>query len=92
MAKGDKTNYPSGQKKWLDLDYQTRLEIAQFIFDAVSYIPGSFRRVIYDRLGFQGNAYVPLYEAGGMWITNAISDYEDKCASFPSCDGNPGKI
>ncbi len=32
---------------------------------------GSFRDFIYDRLGFDSDAYVPLYEAGGMEFTNA---------------------
>ncbi len=32
---------------------------------------GSFRNFIYDRLGFDVDAYVPMYEAGGMEFTNA---------------------
>jgi len=32
---------------------------------------GSFRTFIYDRLGFESAAYVPLYEAGVMNFTNA---------------------
>lgn len=39
--------------------------------------PCSFRRLIYERLGFQGIHYEDLYQAGGMEITNAISDYQD---------------
>lgn len=31
---------------------------------------GSFRTLIYDRFGFGPEAYVPLYSAGGMTITN----------------------
>jgi hypothetical protein len=31
---------------------------------------GSFRYLIYDRLGFGPEAYVPLYTAGGMEISN----------------------
>lgn len=31
---------------------------------------GTFRYLIYDRLGFDTDAYVPLYEAGGMTISN----------------------
>lgn len=31
---------------------------------------GSFRYLIYDRLGFGPDAYVPLCDAGGMTITN----------------------
>lgn len=32
---------------------------------------GSFRYLIYERLGFGPEAYVPMYEAGGMEFTNA---------------------
>ena len=31
---------------------------------------GSFRTLIYDRFGFGPEAYVPLYSAGGMTISN----------------------
>lgn len=31
---------------------------------------GTFRYLIYDRLGFSPNAYVPLYYAGGMQVTD----------------------
>lgn len=31
---------------------------------------GTFRDLIYERLGFDLNAYVPLYQAGGMTISN----------------------
>ncbi len=32
---------------------------------------GSFRTFIYERLGFGPEAYVPMYEVGGMQFTNA---------------------
>ena len=35
----------------------------------------SFRYLIYDRMGFDSLAYMPLYEAGGMRINNIICDY-----------------
>jgi len=38
---------------------------------------GSFRHLIYDRMGFGAEAYEPLYRAGGMCITNKMS-YEDE--------------
>jgi hypothetical protein len=31
---------------------------------------GTFRYLIYDRMGFGPDAYVPLYDAGGMDISN----------------------
>ena len=35
---------------------------------------GSFRYTIYDRMGFGPEAYMPLYCAGGMNITNAFCE------------------
>lgn len=34
---------------------------------------GTFRHLIYDRLGFDMDAYVPLYQAGGMTISNEFN-------------------
>lgn len=59
---------------WNDLDYETRLKITAYIFEELTKDPPcSFRRLIYDRLGFKPDAYTPLYQAGGMAITNALS-------------------
>ena len=33
---------------------------------------GTFRYLIYDRMGFGPDAYEPLYRAGGMAINNAM--------------------
>ena len=44
--------------------------------------PGSFRYLIYDRMGFGHEAYFPLYMAGGMALTNELGDDErsyDRC-------------
>lgn len=38
---------------------------------------GSFRYLIYDRLGFGPEAYVPLYQAGGMTISNEFNLGQD---------------
>lgn len=55
------------------------LEQVAWIFEMISNPPtGSFRFLIYDKLGFDLDAYVPLYHAGGMDITNAIFDSEEK--------------
>jgi hypothetical protein len=55
-------------------DYETRLAVTAQVFAAIvdhAKPPGgSFRYLIYDRLGFQPDAYLPLYEAGGMVISN----------------------
>ena len=36
---------------------------------------GSYRSLIYDRMGFDGKAYAPLHKAGGMVLTNMIHDW-----------------
>ena len=36
---------------------------------------GSYRSLIYDRMGFNGKAYAPLHKAGGMVLTNIICDW-----------------
>lgn len=63
---------------WTDLDYETRLNVTEFIFEQITKQPPcSFRKLIYDRLGFNADAYSPLYCAGGMAITNSLSAYDD---------------
>ena len=55
------------------VDYERRLDIVAEVFEAVvdnATEGGSFRYLIYDRLGFDLDAYMPLYLAGGMTITN----------------------
>lgn len=53
--------------------YEMKLAVTQW---AIKHIVdharegGSYRYLIYTRLGFGMDAYVPLYEAGGMTITN----------------------
>ena len=60
-------------KHWYSIPYEERLKIAEFIFQKITDEPScSFRKLIYDRLGFKEDAYAPLYSAGGMTITNAI--------------------
>lgn len=59
-------------------DDQTKLDIAAWVISKIDEHgndPGSFRHLIYDRLGFGPEAYVPLYSAGGMNITNEL-DYD----------------
>lgn len=38
---------------------------------------GTFRYLIYDRLGFGTEAYTPLYLAGGMYINNGLTEDDD---------------
>lgn len=53
--------------------YETRLAVAAWVIEHIvahGREGGSFRYLIYDRLGFGPDAYVPLYQAGGMEISN----------------------
>lgn len=54
-------------------DYDTKLAVTAWVIrNIVDHAKegGSFRYLIYGRLGFDTDAYVPLYDAGGMEITN----------------------
>lgn len=53
--------------------YETRLAVAAWVMQAIcdhAREGGTFRYLIYDRLGFGPDAYLPLYHAGGMDISN----------------------
>jgi hypothetical protein len=69
---------PELQKLVDACDYDTKLAVTAWV---ISHIDdhgnggGSFRYLIYNRLNFGPDAYVPLYEAGGMNITNEL-DYD----------------
>lgn len=54
-------------------DYDTKLAVTAWVFKNIvehAKEGGSYRYLIYDRLGFDLDAYVPLFEAGGMEISN----------------------
>ena len=56
--------------------YETRLAVTAWVFKAIcdhAKERGTFRYLIYDRLGFGHDAYMPLYLAGGMEISNEFS-------------------
>lgn len=56
-----------------ECDYETRLAVTAWVFKAIcdhARDPGTFRYLIYERLGFSEDAYLPLYLAGGMNISN----------------------
>lgn len=53
--------------------YETRLAVVAWAMKHIvehAKEGGSYRYLIYDRLGFGPDAYVPLYMAGGMEISN----------------------
>jgi hypothetical protein len=61
------------EKIWASLDLETQLAAAAFVIRKIvdhGREGGSFRYLIYDRLGFGPEAYIPLYLAGGMHISN----------------------
>lgn len=61
------------QKLVDESDYDTRLAITAWVIKNIvdhAEDPGSFRHLIYDRLGFDMDAYMPLYASGGMTISN----------------------
>jgi hypothetical protein len=56
-----------------DCAYETRLAVTAWVFKAIvdhASEGGTFRYLIYNRLGFGPDAYVPLYTAAGMTISN----------------------
>lgn len=59
-----------------EVPYETRLAVAAWVFGHVcahAREGGSYRYLIYERLGFDTDAYVPLYLAGGMDISNEFA-------------------
>lgn len=55
--------------------YETKLAITCWVIKNIcenAEVGGSFRYLIYNKLGFSHDAYVPLYLAGGMNITNEL--------------------
>ena len=67
------TTYPDLVSK---CDYDTRLAITAHVFEKIlehAKEGGSFRYLIYERLGFGPDAYLPLYQAGGMVISNEFN-------------------
>ncbi len=59
-----------------DCPEDIRLAVTAQVFKAIvdnATQGGSFRSLIYGHLGFGPEAYLPLYEAGGMTINNELS-------------------
>ena len=66
------------QEVWNKLNYEDRLYATYFIFDQISEHMknnGTYRYLIYDRLGFNMDAYGVLMEAGGLAISIMCFDY-----------------
>lgn len=61
------------QKLVDECPYETKLAVTAWVMKHIvahAEEGGSFRCLIYQRLGFEPDAYGPLYLAGGMTITN----------------------
>ena len=66
------------EKAWYEdivekTDNETKLAVTAWVFRNIvdhAMQGGSYRYLIYERLGFGTEAYVPLYDAGGMEISN----------------------
>lgn len=53
--------------------YEVKLAVTAWVMRAIvehAQEGGTFRYLIYERLGFEPDAYVPLYDAGGLTISN----------------------
>jgi len=77
-----------GHVLWKELPYDARLALASFLFSKIVGNNGTFRKLIYDNLGFDPDAYQELYLSGGMRITNAMNNEEP--IDFPDVVG-PGE-
>lgn len=79
---------PYADIRWEDIPYYVRLAAAAHVMKAIcdhAKEGGSYRYLIYERLGFDLDSYAELYSAGGMDISNefvlggrCVSD-EDQC-------------
>jgi len=60
--------------------YEMKLAVTAWVMRAIvqhAEQGGTFRVLIYHRLGFGPDAYVPLYDAGGMTISNEFDLSKD---------------
>lgn len=73
-----KVSEHKSKKIWDALTYDQRLGATSIVFRAIHehmQSCGSFRFLIYNRLGFSSDAYSELYNAGGLDISNMCGDY-----------------
>ena len=67
------SDYPDLDKLVETCDYDTKLAVTAWVFKHIvdhAKEGGSYRNLIYGRLGFGTDAYTPLFYAGGMEISN----------------------
>lgn len=74
------SDFPDLDKLVEECPYETKLAITAWVFEKIvqhGKDPSSFRYLIYNRMGFDPDAYAPLYCAGGMTITNEFDLKKD---------------
>ena len=67
------SEFPDLDKLVETCDYDTKLAVTAWVFKHIvdhAKEGGSYRNLIYGRLGFGTDAYTPLFYAGGMEISN----------------------
>lgn len=72
MSKDEMTIEEEAKKIFLATDYKTRLAVTRFVMDKIwehAKSGGSYRTLIYSRLGFDLDAYSYLFPVG-MNISN----------------------
>jgi len=70
----------TAEEIWDKLTYDQKLAATAYIFEKIcdhARHHGTFRYLIYNRLGFKEDACVPLFSAGGMHISNEFNLRED---------------
>lgn len=70
-------DFKTAAQIWEDTPYEVRLACACYVLNKVTSLiegGGSFHYLIYDLLGFGPDAYIPLFKAGGLTISNLISE------------------
>lgn len=64
------------EEEYNKVDYETRLTVAAFVINKIlehAKEGGSYRYLIYERLGFEADAYGVLQEAGALEISNEFN-------------------
>ncbi len=69
------------RETWEKTDNDVKLALTAYVFRQLTEHMkegGSYRYLIYDRLGFGPEAYTALYVNGGMDLSNAFCDLREK--------------
>lgn len=91
FAEAKKDFDEEAERLWKEMDYDTKLLLTGYIFSKIrEHIknPGSYRYLIYERLGFNTNAYACLYMCGGMDISNGCHTINDEYRRLAEDDEN----